>query len=131
MTIGELPTSYLETMTYYEMLVETNKGMNLTAITELDEVITKHFVDSIALAAVYPEIGDEDNIINDKRPNHQGIEIGRVIRVTKDKVYIKLDKILNQEDGIRFKTSGLGMIANMIYNDKDLLINKGLLFNLN
>lgn len=44
---------------YYEMLVETNKVMNLTAITELDEVITKHFVDSVALAAVYPEICDE------------------------------------------------------------------------
>lgn len=36
-------------MTYYEMLVETNKVMNLTAITEFDEVIDKHFVDSIAL----------------------------------------------------------------------------------
>lgn len=45
--------------TYYEMLIETNKVMNLTAITELDEVITKHFVDSVALAAVYPEICDE------------------------------------------------------------------------
>lgn len=44
---------------YYEMLVETNKVMNLTAITELDEVITKHFVDSIALAAVYPAITDK------------------------------------------------------------------------
>lgn len=44
--------------TYYEMLVETNKVMNLTAITELDEVITKHFVDSVALAYVYPEICD-------------------------------------------------------------------------
>lgn len=44
---------------YYEMLVETNKVMNLTAITELDEVITKHFVDSIALASIYPEICDE------------------------------------------------------------------------
>ena len=41
---------------YYEMLVETNKVMNLTAITELDEVITKHFVDSVALFFVYPEI---------------------------------------------------------------------------
>ena len=49
--------------TYYEMLVETNKVMNLTAITELDEVITKHFVDSIALAAVYPEICDEEKNI--------------------------------------------------------------------
>ena len=34
---------------YYEMLVETNKVMNLTAITEFDEVIDKHFVDSLAL----------------------------------------------------------------------------------
>lgn len=45
---------------YYDMLVETNKVMNLTAITELDEVITKHFVDSIALAAVYSDICDKD-----------------------------------------------------------------------
>lgn len=44
---------------YYEMLVETNKVMNLTAITELDEVITKHFVDSIVLAYVYSDICDE------------------------------------------------------------------------
>ncbi len=49
--------------TYYEMLVETNKVMNLTAITELDEVITKHFIDSIALAAVYPDICDQNSII--------------------------------------------------------------------
>ena len=45
---------------YYEMLVETNKVMNLTAITELDEVITKHFMDSLALASVYPEICKKD-----------------------------------------------------------------------
>lgn len=42
--------------TYYEMLVEKNKVMNLTAITELDEVIVKHFVDSISLVVAYPEI---------------------------------------------------------------------------
>lgn len=33
---------------YYEMLVEKNKVMNLTAITEKNEVIDKHFVDSLA-----------------------------------------------------------------------------------
>lgn len=33
----------------YEMLVDTNKVMNLTAITECDEVITKHFIDSLSL----------------------------------------------------------------------------------
>ncbi|MBQ6888886.1 MAG: 16S rRNA (guanine(527)-N(7))-methyltransferase RsmG [Lachnospiraceae bacterium] len=34
---------------YYELLVEWNSFMNLTAITEFDEVMTKHFVDSISL----------------------------------------------------------------------------------
>lgn len=34
---------------YYEMLVEKNKVMNLTAITEFDEVVEKHFLDSISL----------------------------------------------------------------------------------
>lgn len=34
---------------YYEMLVETNKVMNLTSITEYDEVLSKHFLDSLAL----------------------------------------------------------------------------------
>ncbi len=34
---------------YYEMLVEKNKVMNLTAITEYEEVLKKHFLDSLAL----------------------------------------------------------------------------------
>ena len=37
-------------ITYYEMLVEKNKLMNLTAITEFEEVLDKHFLDSISLA---------------------------------------------------------------------------------
>lgn len=39
-------------LTYYEMLVEKNKVMNLTAITDFDEVIEKHFLDSISLIKV-------------------------------------------------------------------------------
>ena len=34
---------------YYEMLVETNKVMNLTGTTQWDEVLEKHFLDSISL----------------------------------------------------------------------------------
>ena len=34
---------------YYEMLIEKNKVMNLTAITEFDEVLEKHFLDSVSL----------------------------------------------------------------------------------
>lgn len=35
-------------LSYYEMLIEKNKVMNLTAITEKEEVIDKHFIDSIS-----------------------------------------------------------------------------------
>lgn len=36
-------------LTFYEMLIEKNKVMNLTAITEFEEVIEKHFLDSLSL----------------------------------------------------------------------------------
>ena len=39
-------------LTYYELLVEWNKVMNLTAITEYEEVINKHFLDSVASVKV-------------------------------------------------------------------------------
>lgn len=65
-----------------------------------------------------------NNIMNTKTSNHQGLEIGKVIEITPKKIKIKLTKALYQEDGIRFKNSALGMIANMIYNEKNLLINK-------
>ncbi|MCH5343246.1 MAG: 16S rRNA (guanine(527)-N(7))-methyltransferase RsmG [Acetatifactor sp.] len=38
---------------YYELLVEWNQVMNLTAITEYDEVMKKHFVDSVSLIKAY------------------------------------------------------------------------------
>ena len=41
--------------TYYEMLVETNKNLNLTAITEKNEVYLKHFYDSMTPILELPE----------------------------------------------------------------------------
>lgn len=38
---------------YYELLAEWNQRMNLTAITEYDDVIKKHFVDSLSLIKAY------------------------------------------------------------------------------
>ena len=37
---------------YYELLVEWNKVMNLTGITEYDEVNEKHFVDSLSIVKI-------------------------------------------------------------------------------
>lgn len=46
----ELTDSQLNAFeTYYDMLIERNKVMNLTAITEFDEVMDKHFLDSVYL----------------------------------------------------------------------------------
>lgn len=45
--------------TYYELLTEWNSFMNLTAITKFDEVLKKHFVDSISLAKAFPDIKDK------------------------------------------------------------------------
>ncbi|OCA82184.1 16S rRNA (guanine(527)-N(7))-methyltransferase [Bacillus sp. FJAT-27225] len=39
--------------TYYETLVEWNEKMNLTAITDKDEVFLKHFYDSLTAAFYY------------------------------------------------------------------------------
>ncbi len=41
--------------TYEKLLVEWNEKMNLTAITAHDEVINKHFVDSISFQSLIPE----------------------------------------------------------------------------
>ena len=41
---------------FYEMLVEKNKVMNLTAITDFEEVAIKHFADSLTIGrAIKPE----------------------------------------------------------------------------
>lgn len=45
---------YEQFITYYEMLIEKNKVMNLTAITEYEEVIEKHFLDSLSLIKAIP-----------------------------------------------------------------------------
>lgn len=41
---------------YYQLLIEWNSMMNLTAITKMDEVITKHFVDSLSLKKVIDDL---------------------------------------------------------------------------
>ncbi|MCM1387203.1 MAG: 16S rRNA (guanine(527)-N(7))-methyltransferase RsmG [Bacillus sp. (in: Bacteria)] len=40
-------------MKYYELLVEWNQVMNLTTITDFDEVCKKHFIDSLSFVKAY------------------------------------------------------------------------------
>ena len=48
MQIELQPVQIEKLLSYYNMLTERNKVMNLTAITEFEEVIRKHFADSLA-----------------------------------------------------------------------------------
>lgn len=66
--VGQLPISLSEKqkeqfVMFYEILIEWNKVMNLTAITEYEEVIEKHFVDSLSLVKVI-DINDIEMIID-------------------------------------------------------------------
>ncbi len=48
---------------YYELLKEWNKVMNLTAITEYEDVMEKHFVDSVSLAKEI-DLSDYETLID-------------------------------------------------------------------
>ena len=48
---------------YYELLVEWNGFMNLTGITDFEEVVCKHFVDSLSIVKV-KNMNDVDNLID-------------------------------------------------------------------
>jgi len=63
------------------------------------------------------------DLMNIKSPNHIGIEIGKVLNIG-NKIKIKLNSDLSQNDGIRFQESNKGLIINKLYNNKGLLINK-------
>lgn len=59
----ELPDGALELLNrYYEMLIDTNKVMNLTTITEYSEVVIKHFADSAAIGCITDMNGNIDLI---------------------------------------------------------------------
>lgn len=43
-------------LSYYSLLIEWNSFMNLTAITEFEDVVRKHFVDSVSLIKAVPDL---------------------------------------------------------------------------
>ncbi len=64
-------------------------------------------------------------MMNQESPNHIGLRIGKVLKVSFDKAFIQLDKgrEINQHDGIRFQKNGEGFIVNYLYDQDMKLIN--------
>ena len=50
-------------MKYYDLLIEKNKVMNLTAITDLNEVMTKHFLDSVLISNIL-DMSDYNTLVD-------------------------------------------------------------------
>ncbi|MBR3229570.1 MAG: U32 family peptidase [Bacilli bacterium] len=62
-----------------------------------------------------------DDIYNTSSSNHLGTPLGEIIKINKNKLFIKLSDNLHMEDGIRFIKENKGMIVNKIYDEKGLL----------
>ena len=67
---------------------------------------------------------NDSDFMNTFSPNHKGLNIGKVIGFTKNKIKIKLDDgfVLNQNDAIRFVNVNKGFIVNYLYDQNDKLI---------
>ena len=51
---------------YYELLVEWNEKINLTAITQYEEVCLKHFVDSMSIVNAFSSYDEASEFFKDK-----------------------------------------------------------------
>lgn len=63
--LGELGISLTEHQMkqfyqYYELLIEWNRVMNLTAITEMEDVVVKHFMDSLSIVKAVKDVDTLD-----------------------------------------------------------------------
>ena len=62
----------------------------------------------------------EDNIVNSYRPNHLGIEIGKVVKVYNGKIDILLSGELSINDGIRILDNDIGFTVTKFLNKDSL-----------
>jgi len=81
-------------------------------IKELKMIFNREFTKGI----IFNE--DNDNIINSYRPNHMGIEIGRVVDYKKNEAKIKLIDDLNLQDGIRIVNNDIGFTVTNMYKNR-------------
>ncbi len=57
--VGDVPGFLAGCGRFYEILIETNRTMNLTRITEPEDFKIKHVADSLSIARFFPEITSE------------------------------------------------------------------------
>jgi len=99
---------------FYRKLIDGEKINLEEELNKLRTIYNRKFTEG--------HLFNSKDILNIDTPNHIGLEIGKVINITKSKIKIKLNRELNQFDGIRFLESSKGLIVNYLYDDKNNLI---------
>lgn len=106
---------------YRRALDEAMKGKDYqvseSELKELKKIFNRGFTQGYLL-------NDTQSLANSFRPNHLGIEIGKVISASKKRIMIRLHDTLNQMDGIRILNDrdDVGFIVNKMYK-KGKLVN--------
>lgn len=89
------------------------KQINITDndIKEIKKIFNRDFTQGF----IFNE--SNDNYINSYRPNHLGIEIGKVIGYSNNQVKIKLTDEVNTQDGIRIVDNDIGFTVVTMYKN--------------
>ena len=107
---------------YRNLIDEYEKTGNITINNNDIQKLKKLFNREFTKGYLFED--ENKNITNINTSNHIGTKLGDIIEIKNNKLKIKLIDDLNQEDGIRICSNNSGMIVNMLYNEKGLLINK-------
>ncbi len=88
-------------------------NINDNDILELKKIFNREFTKGF----LFNE--SNENFINKLRPNHGGVEIGKVVSINDNCFYLKLSDNLNVQDGIRIINDDIGFtVTEMFVNDK-------------
>ena len=102
---------YLVTKLYREAIDSYVNGKEVKIdLTELKKIFNREYTKGFLF--------DEKNIVNEYRPNHLGIELGKVIKSQNNYVDILLTDELNINDGIRFINNDVGFIVTSMFKKK-------------
>ena len=105
---------YLVTKLYREAIdsyLENKKvKINLEELNDLKKIFNRQYTKGFLF--------DEKDIVNSYRPNHLGIEIGKVIKSQNNYIDILLTDDLNLNDGIRFIDDDIGFIVTSLFKNK-------------
>lgn len=110
------PEYVYQIISLYRRAIDSYMKTGKSSITENDiKEIKKLFNREFTKGYLF----NEKYIVNQKRPNHQGIKIGEVIEYKNDYVYVKLIDEINVHDGIRIITKkDTGMMINKMFINK-------------